>query len=101
MSGQMTDNRVPINYQTPAFPSLYDPFPRPNAAVYYLYYTRDIWRFTLYWTLIFYLSSHLSVAAWALAMQGRSWRICIAIPLVYGIIAGLEALLAGSIIGLV
>ncbi|KAB8201965.1 integral membrane protein [Aspergillus bombycis] len=97
----MTDNRVPINYQTPAFPSLYDPFPRPNAAVYYLYYTRDIWRFTLYWTLIFYLASHLSVAAWALAMQGRSWRICIAIPLVYGIIAGLEALLAGSIIGLV
>ncbi|KAE8383349.1 integral membrane protein [Aspergillus bertholletiae] len=97
----MTDYRVPINYQTPAFPSLYNPFPRPNAPVYYLYYTRDIWRFTLYWTLIFYLASHLSVAAWALAMQGRGWRIYIAIPLAYGVIAGLEALLAGSIIGLV
>ncbi|PLB33930.1 uncharacterized protein BDW47DRAFT_85397 [Aspergillus candidus] len=97
----MATNRVPINYQTPAFPSLYDPFPRPNTQAFYLYYTQDIWRFTLYWTLIFYSASHLAVAAFALLMQGRTWRICVAVPLVYIVIAGLEALLAGSIIGLV
>lgn len=97
----MASNRVPINYQTPPFPSLYDPFPRRNGVAYYLYYTRDIWRFTLYWTLIFYAASHLLVAAFALLMQGRSWRICLAVPIIYVAVAGVEALLAGSIIGLV
>ncbi|OJJ31003.1 hypothetical protein ASPWEDRAFT_119895 [Aspergillus wentii DTO 134E9] len=97
----MANNRVPINYQIPSFPSLYDPLPTHHTLAYYLYYTQDIWRFTLFWTLIFYAATHLTVAACALAMQCRSWRICLAVPLVYIVIGGLEALLAGSIVGLV
>ncbi|KAL4889228.1 hypothetical protein BDV59DRAFT_121591 [Aspergillus ambiguus] len=97
----MANNRVPINYQTPEFPSLYDPFPRPHNVAYYLYYTSDICRFTLYWTLIFYSATHAAVAAWAVAMQCRTWRISLAIPVIYVIIGCLEALLAGSIIGAV
>ncbi|RHZ72062.1 hypothetical protein CDV55_108047 [Aspergillus turcosus] len=98
----MANNRVPINYQTPPFPALYDPVPTHHPPqVYYLYYTRDIWRFTLYWTFIFYAASHLAVAACAVVTQGRNWRVCLAVPLVFSVIAGLEALLAGSIIGLI
>ncbi|KAL2808827.1 hypothetical protein BJX63DRAFT_18204 [Aspergillus granulosus] len=97
----MANNRVPINYVTPPFPSLYDPFPGRSNVAFYLYHTQDIWRFTLYWTLIFYISCYLAVAACALALQGRNWRICLAVPIVYAVIGGLEALLAGSLVGLV
>lgn len=95
----MANNRVPINYVTPAFPSLYDPFPGRSNVAYYLYHTRDIWRFTLYWTLIFYICCYMTVAACALVMQGRNWKICLAVPVVYAVTGGLEAVLAGSIVG--
>ncbi|KAI9374007.1 hypothetical protein BJX61DRAFT_348567 [Aspergillus egyptiacus] len=95
----MSSNRVPINYVTPAFPSLYNPFSSRSNVAFYLYHTRDIWRFTLCWTTIFYAACYLAVAAWALIMQGRNWRICLAVPVVYVVIAGLEALIAGSIVG--
>ncbi|KAL5335946.1 hypothetical protein BJX70DRAFT_373998 [Aspergillus crustosus] len=95
----MANNRVPINYITPPFPSLYDPFPGRSNIAFYLYHTKDIWLFTLYWTLIFYLACYLAVAAWALLMQGRSWRFYFAVPVVYAVIGGFEALLAGSIVG--
>ena len=95
----MANNRVPINYVTPSFPSLYDPFPGRSNFAYYLYHTRDIWRFTLYWTLIFYICCYMAVAACALVMQGRNWKICLAVPVVYAVIVGLEADLAGSIVG--
>ncbi|KAL4917237.1 hypothetical protein BDW62DRAFT_88945 [Aspergillus aurantiobrunneus] len=95
----MANNRVPINYVTPPFPSLYDPFPGRNIVPSYLYHTKDIWRFTLYWTLIFYICCYLAVAACALVMQGRNWRICLAVPVIYAVIGGLEAFLAGSIVG--
>ncbi|KAL3457511.1 integral membrane protein [Aspergillus heterothallicus] len=96
----MANNRVPINYVTPPFPSLYDPFPGRSNVAFYLYHTHDIWRFTLYWTLIFYISCYLAVAACAIALQGRNWRICLAVPIVYAATGGLEALLAGSLVGL-
>ncbi|KAL3477358.1 integral membrane protein [Aspergillus californicus] len=95
----MANNRVPINYVTPAFPSLYDPFPGRSNVAFYLYHTKDIWRFTLYWTMIFYASCHLAVAACALVMQGRNWRVCLAVPVVFAVVGGLEAVLAGSIVG--
>ncbi|KAL4778311.1 hypothetical protein BJX76DRAFT_362855 [Aspergillus varians] len=95
----MANNRVPINYVTPPFPSLYDPFPGHANITHYLYHTGDIWRFTLYWTMLFYVSFHLAVAACALVMQGRNWRIGLAVPVVYAVFGGIEALLAGSIVG--
>ncbi|KAL4764951.1 uncharacterized protein BDW70DRAFT_95175 [Aspergillus foveolatus] len=95
----MANNRVPINYVTPPFPSLYDPFPGRDNVAFYLYHTKDIWRFTLYWTLIFYIACHLAVAACSLVMQGRNWKICLGIPIIYAVIGGIEAVVAGSIVG--
>lgn len=99
----MSSNRVPVNYQVPSFPSLYDPIRAKTSGgpAYYLYYTDDIWRFTLYWTLILYGAAHLAVAACAAVMQWRNWRVIWVVPLVYAIVGGLEGLLAGSVVGLV
>lgn len=41
----------------------------------------------------------MAVAACALVMQGRDWKICLAVPIVYAVVGGLEAVLAGSIVG--
>ncbi|KAJ5660191.1 hypothetical protein N7507_006642 [Penicillium longicatenatum] len=97
----MASNRVPINYNTPSFPSLYSPLPYHHKEAYYLYYTTDIWRFTLYWTLIFYGVTHLVVAGCAILTHFRNWSVIWLVPLLYGVVAGLEALLSGSIVGVV
>lgn len=97
----MTSNRVPLDYVVPSFPSLYDPvFAARSGDANYLYYTSDIWRFTLFWTLLLSGGAHLLVAGCAILMQWRNWRVIWITPLVYGVIGGLEALLAGSIVGL-
>ncbi|KAJ5218418.1 uncharacterized protein N7498_000517 [Penicillium cinerascens] len=97
----MAGNRVPINYQTPEFPSLYNPVPWLHKEAYYLYYTKDIWRYTLFWTLIFYAATHLPVAGCTVLTHSRNWSVIWLVPLLYSFIAGLEGLIAGSIIGLV
>lgn len=97
----MANNRVPINYHTPSFPSLYDPLPIHNKQAYYLYYTTDIWSFTLYWTLLFYGVTHLTVAGCAILTHRRNWSVIWLVPLLYIVVAGLQALMAGSIVGLV
>lgn len=97
----MPNNRVPINYEVPPFPSLYDPLPSHHQQAYYLYYTTDIWRFTLFWTLIFYAATHLTVAGCAILTHCRYWSVIWIVPLVYSFIAGLQGLFAGSIVGLV
>jgi len=110
---------IPLDYNRPSFPSLYWPIdPSPNAPRH-LYYQSDIWRFTLYWTLLTYGAVHLSASLWAVLMQLRSvlatktkplvepnkfrqtllwvWMI----PVGYLIVAGMEAVFAGSVVGLI
>ena len=92
----------PAGYEAPPFPSLYWP---PQAYTHPLYTLWDAWRFTTIWTLMLYGIFHLAAAGIALLMQvgkGRSaWKFIWAVPLVYALIAGLEAAFAGSIVGLV
>lgn len=111
--------RLPPDYARPSFPSLYWPLnPSPDDPQY-LYYQSDIWRFTLYWTLLTYAAVHLSASLWAVLMQLRSalatktkplgepnrirqtliwvWMI----PAVYLFVAGIEAVFAGSAVGLI
>lgn len=97
----MANSRIPINYKTPEFPSLYDPIPSHHEDAYYLYYTKDIWRYTLFWTLILYAATHLPVAGCAVLTHCRNRSVIWLVPLLYSFIAGLEGLLAGSIVGLV
>ncbi|KIX03888.1 uncharacterized protein Z518_07441 [Rhinocladiella mackenziei CBS 650.93] len=124
---------VPISYQAPQFPSLYWPVRAAPGEAQYLYYLSDIYRYTLYWTLITISAAHVCVATWAVLMQfnsaahrrrylrtpagralsaknrkllgeypiGETLSWVWLIPLVYIVIGGLEALLAGSLLGLV
>ncbi|TAQ90912.1 hypothetical protein B7494_g761 [Chlorociboria aeruginascens] len=98
-------NPAPLGYATPPFPSLYWPYKAKPGVANYLYYTHDIWRYTLLWTLIIFAVFHLTVAGFAVLVQlgkGKSaWQYVWIIPLVYALIAGIEALLAGSIVGLI
>lgn len=111
--------KVPSDYVRPSFPSLYWPINASPGDPRYLYYQSDIWRFTLYWTLITYAGVHLSASLWAVLMQLRSAlasktkplgepnkiRQTLAwvwiIPVVYLLVAGIEAVFAGSVVGLV
>lgn len=93
--------RAPISYHVPSFPSLYNPRPGSDHQAYYLYYTSDIWRFTLFWTMILFGGTHLCVAICAAVMQCRSWKVICAVPVLYLVVGALEAVLSGSIVGLV
>ncbi|KAF7857197.1 hypothetical protein EAF04_009438 [Stromatinia cepivora] len=99
------ENPAPLDYSTPPFPSLYWPLHAKPGVPNYLYYAHDIWRFTLLWTLIVYGVTHMAVAVYAIAMQlgkgKNAWQYAWVIPLVYALIAGIEALLAGSFVGLI
>ncbi|KFY00695.1 hypothetical protein V495_03623 [Pseudogymnoascus sp. VKM F-4514 (FW-929)] len=107
MSGVKTriSDPAPLDYETPPFPSLYWPLEAKAGVASYLYYVKDIWRFTLLWTLIFYAAFHFATAALGVCMQlgkGRNaFKWVWSIPVAYAAIAGIEALLAGSIVGLI
>ncbi|CAZ85377.1 unnamed protein product [Tuber melanosporum] len=92
-----TDSITPPGHVPPSFPSLYWPInPNPGEAAY-LYIPRDVWKFTLYWTLIVYAAFHLSAGVWAFAM--RPSKLSIGVPLFYVVVGGIEATIAGSIVG--
>ena len=123
-----TSTPVPENYETPSFPSLYWLIgPRSLAQPKFLYHVHDIWRFTLFWTIIIFETVHLLAGTYAVVMVwwgGRNRhrngkedtdgkrverggeeplkkiRVLWMVPLVYGVVAGVEALLAGSVVGL-
>jgi hypothetical protein len=78
---------------------LYWPLPLRAAQPYYLYNPTDIWRFTTVWTLLFFGAVHLVVAFWACVVQWRNWKLIWITPIVYAVIGGLEALIAGSVVG--
>lgn len=88
------------DYDVPPFPSLYSPIGPLRGESKYLAYTHDVWRFTLFWTLLLYGAAHLIVALCAVYTQWRSWKIIWAVPVLYLLVATLEALLAGSLVGL-
>lgn len=95
----------PLGYETPSFPSLNVQTlqDRTPQRTYTLYHISDVWKFTVIWTLITYTTFHLGAVFVALfnhGLKGSSWRYLWAIPITYLLIAGVEGLLAGSIVGL-
>lgn len=89
----------PQDYVTPGFPSLYWPFPITGDQASYLYNASDIWRFTLYWTLIPYAAMHLAASAYAVIIQWRNWKIIWITPFIFAAGGGAEAFIAGSCVG--
>ena len=99
MSGNTTQP-VPPGYKTPPFPSLYWFINGKAHEPQYLYHMSDIWRFTLFWTIIVFELCHVAASGYAVIVQWRNWKIMWIVPLVYMITAGIEAVLAGTAVGL-
>lgn len=93
-------NAIPIDYVVPSFPSLYFPIGSPEFKSALLFYPYDIWKFTLYWTFIFFASFHLCASIWASIMHRKSLMDSIYIILFYLIFSGIQALISGSLVGL-
>lgn len=96
----------PPGYRVPPFPSLGRPVlaDATPQRLHTLYHVADAWRFTLLWTLITYAVFHVAAVLLAVLTHGwkrSSWSYLWAVPGVYLVAAGLEALLAGSVVGLV
>lgn len=129
MASNNATTPVPPGYVTPSFPSLYWLIgPRDVVQPNYLYHEGDIWRFTLYWTLIVFEAAHLAVAFYAMIMvwwggrtglkgpkgkkeedrkgkrppggKVKKFKMLWIVPVVYAVVAGVEAVLAGSVVGL-
>lgn len=96
----MSTSWPPADYVVPGWPSLFWP---PLEDEYVLYRIYDMWRFTLFWTLVMYASFHWAAIGIALFVQiGKrrtNWKYLWTVPLVYSAIAGFEALIAGSVTG--
>lgn len=86
-------------YITPPFPSLTISSTLPTEGPS-LYYIKDVWRFTLLWTLIIFGVFHLVACFYALAVQYRNWKVICFVTLGYLVVAGIEAVISGSIVGL-
>ena len=114
----------PPDYHTPSFPSLYWLIGPPDVVnPAYLYNWKDIWRFTVFWTILVYEAAHLLTGVYAVIIvwwgsrddrvmggmgrKTRSGRLLSkfsgmwTVPAVYCIVAGVEAVLAGTAVGLV
>jgi hypothetical protein len=89
----------PLSYEPPQFPGLYWPFPVSGTQTVYLYDAWSMFRFTLLWTLMDVIGIHLIAAMYAMAVQWRNWKLIWITPVVFGIIGGIEALIAGSVVG--
>ncbi|SCU97779.1 LAMI_0F11342g1_1 [Lachancea mirantina] len=99
MRSFVTSGDVPIGYTTPSFPSLYWPINNKKYTLSYLYYTTDIWKFTVFWTLIlfvaFYASAGLLASYSHRKVAGGLWILAF-----YIFIGGVQALASGTVVGL-
>lgn len=88
------------NHTSPNFPGLYWPISVLPGEPQYLYQVKDVWLFTLFWTLIVFEGCHIAASGYAFAVQPRNWKIMVGVVALYTILAGIEALMAGSVVGL-
>ncbi|KAK9470325.1 uncharacterized protein V1510DRAFT_405149 [Dipodascopsis tothii] len=89
---------VPAGYETPPFPSLRWPTSNTFETYNYLYYKSDVWKFTLYWTMIMYAGFYGVAALWAALMGRKLVQGGITVG-VYLAVGGAMAFLSGSIVG--
>jgi len=101
---QRARNYPPENYHTPSFPGInWQLRDLTDDHRWSLFHIGDIWRFTVLWTIIIYAVVHLGAAAITIAMHTNkrgSLTYLWAVPLLYLIVSGVQALVAGSVVGL-
>ncbi|KAK9378820.1 uncharacterized protein V2V93DRAFT_328407, partial [Kockiozyma suomiensis] len=88
---------IPWGYEVPEFPSLSWPTTSRMDTKYYLYYRKDIWRFTCLWTIIVYEVVHFAAGLWAALMSRRLKSFVILA--IYMFVGGVGGIISGSIIG--
>ncbi|RDA92827.1 hypothetical protein CP533_2868 [Ophiocordyceps camponoti-saundersi (nom. inval.)] len=98
-------NDPPPGYRTPPFPSLGLPILGDHTPDkrHTLFTVGASWRFTLLWTLVTYAVVHVAVVLIAFFTHGwkrSSWKYTWPFPIIYLIVAGIEAVFAGSVVGL-
>ncbi|KAL1928010.1 hypothetical protein VTP01DRAFT_3415 [Rhizomucor pusillus] len=103
--------RLPYGYSgAPPWPALYWPFSSDFDAAnliadvpHSLYYLRDIWKFTVIWSVIFGLAVYLPAGMWAFLMFAKArtlrWYTLIMIPFIFVVAGSLASFVTGSIIG--
>ncbi|KAH3672968.1 hypothetical protein WICPIJ_009977 [Wickerhamomyces pijperi] len=91
---------VPVGYTTPPFPSLYWPLGQEKYTISYLYYSFDIWKFTVFWTLIVFAAFYGSVGIWAGLLTRRIF-LGITVLTSYLIIGSIQAFISASIFSVV
>ncbi|ONH67299.1 hypothetical protein BON22_3006 [Cyberlindnera fabianii] len=69
-------------------------------TVSYLYYTYDVWRFTVFWSLIFFIGFYAAVGIWASFIH-RKFSKGLMMVVFYVILGGVQALISGTVLGLV
>jgi hypothetical protein len=94
----------PANYTTPPFPSLnvHSLFDATPEKQFTLYFIGDVWRFTVIWTLMTFALFHLGAVFIAMFTHGwkkSSWKYLWITPIVYLVVAGIEAVVSGTIVG--
>lgn len=104
---------LPYGYvEAPPWPSLYWPFGpnfNPLSLIadipHSLYYMKDIWRFTVLWSLIFAIAVYFPAGIWAYMMFLKShtfkWYMLVLVPLIFVVAGGLSSFIIGSIVGVV
>lgn len=58
-----------------------------------------MWRFTLLWTIITVIGVHLLAASYAVLIQRKNWKYIWLAPFVFGLVGGIEAVIAGNVVG--
>ncbi|KAG9093969.1 hypothetical protein FRC06_011290 [Ceratobasidium sp. 370] len=103
----------PEGYVVPSFPSLYDPrlefkdsaLNTTPPGTHYLYYSFDVYRFTLYWTLIFYASSFALCGTCALLVRvlskRRAPKLFVTVVLAFILTGTFFAVVGSAIVGYV
>ncbi|CAR24704.1 hypothetical protein ACU8KH_04576 [Lachancea thermotolerans] len=100
MKSFVTIGDVPIGYTTPKFPSLFWPINNKRYTLSYLYYTNDIWKFTVFWTLILFMGFYTAAGLWA-SISHRKKASGLWIMAFYILVGGFQALAAGTVTGLI
>lgn len=106
---------IPIGYQTPRFPSLHLPNIKHNEFLRsYLYYSTDIWHFTVLWCIIWWGIVYCVAGSLALVSMNRSRKAhgqsitsrrnisnCICILVTYLGMGGAQGFIVGAVVGVV